>query len=229
MTAGLARPLVCLVTDRRRLGRASDRDAQQALVDLIRAAAQAGVDLVQLRERDLPARDLTALAARCLAALEGTQSRLLINDRLDVALAVGAHGVHLRGDSVEAPRIRALAPPPFLVGRSVHSPEEARRVAAAGGVDYLMLGPAFPTVSKPGAVPLARDEVARAARAVTVPVILIGGITAATAPDARAAGAAGVAAIGLFADAARALEPARAVTEVVAALRRAFDTPGSVV
>src|SRR5688572_21057384 len=103
-----------MITDRRRFAGAED-----ALVQRVAAAAAAGVNLVQVRERDLDARDLTRLVARCVSAVQGTRARILVNDRLDVALAAGAHGVHLRGDSLPASRARALAPIGVLIGRSV--------------------------------------------------------------------------------------------------------------
>ncbi len=226
MAEAWSRPLICLVTDRHRLGEAGEAAARAALVDLVGAAGAAGVDLVQLRERDLSARELAALASRCVAALAGTAARLVVNDRLDVALAVGAHGVHLRGDSLDARRARELAPPPFLIGRSVHSADEARQVAAAGGVDYLILGTVFPSASKAGSTNVGSAELARAVAGVAVPVLAIGGVTLATVGQVAAAGASGVAAIGLFADGPR--TPAR-LAEIVAAIRAAFDTPRSVV
>src|SRR5262245_51608775 len=104
-----------MVTDVGRL----EGDRQAQLTERVTAAASAGVHLVQVRERDLDARPLTRLVARLVEAVRGTRARVLVNDRIDVALAAGAHGVHLRGDSVPAPRARQLAPPPFIIGRSV--------------------------------------------------------------------------------------------------------------
>ena len=96
--------MICLVTDRRRLSIAAD-DIDR-LVDLVAAAARAGIDLIQIRERDLDARQLAALVRRCVDAVEGTGTKVLVNDRADVAIAAGAHGVHLRGDSIAAPAVR---------------------------------------------------------------------------------------------------------------------------
>src|SRR5688572_33485132 len=100
-----------MITDRRRLAGGED-----ALVQRVAAAAAAGVNLIQVRERDMAARDVSRLVARCVAAVRGTRTRILVNDRLDIALASGAHGVHLRGDSMPASRARALAPIGFLIG-----------------------------------------------------------------------------------------------------------------
>src|SRR5688572_7868800 len=92
------RPVACMITDRSRLG----AGWEDALVARVAAAARDGVDLVQVRERDLDARVLTRVVERCVAAVARTRTRVLVNDRVDVALAAGAHGVHLRGDSMPA-------------------------------------------------------------------------------------------------------------------------------
>lgn len=214
---------MCLVTDRARLGgRAAKVDALAALVAQVGAAARGGVDLVQIRERDLPARDLLDLVGRCLDAAQGTGARVVVNDRLDVALACGAHGVHLRGDSPEAARVRTIAPAGFVVGRSVHGEAEAVAAAARGGLDYLILGTVFESASKPPRHPLLRlEDCGRVARAVDLPVLAIGGITLDRVPAVLRAGAAGVAAIGLFAgagdDPGAATRRARAAADAVVA------------
>jgi thiamine-phosphate diphosphorylase len=194
MKTGLSRPIVCLVTDRHRA------EGDQHLVRLVRHAAAAGVDLVQVRERGLDDRHLLALTRVIVGAVEGTSARVVVNDRVDIALAAGAGGVHLRADSPPAGVVRAIVPAGFLIGRSVHSKAEA--IEAAGtGVDYLILGTIFPTTSKPaGGVTLGVEALARAARSTDVPILAIGGITADNVGKVAAAGAAGFAAIGLFAD-----------------------------
>ncbi len=213
---------LCLVTDRRRLpGVSSEAARLEALLAIIEAAARAGVDLVQIRERDLPARALVAFVRRAVEATRATRARVVVNDRLDVALAAEAAGVHLRGDSPPADRVRAVVPPGFLVGRSVHSEAEAVAVASRGGVDYLIAGTVFPTASKaPGHPTLGLDGLGRIVQRVGVPVLGIGGITLATVASVARAGA-GVAAVGLFsppageagADIARIVEAARAGLE----------------
>ena len=130
----------------------------------------------------------------------GTRSLILVNERFDVALAAGAAGVHLRGSSAPAPAVRRHLPPGFLVGRSVHGAEEAARVAAAGGVDYLTLGTVYASASKPGRRPCGADALAAVARAVRLPVLAIGGVTVDNMREVLDAGAAGAAAIGLFAE-----------------------------
>jgi len=195
-----------MITDRRRFAgaephsRAALQRHDDALVRAVGEAAAAGVHLVQIRERDLEARDLCRLVARCVAAVAGTRTRILVNDRLDVALAAGAHGVHLRGDSVPASRARPLAPIGFLIGRSVHSRAEAVAATAGGSVDYLLFGTVFTTPSKPGQTPAGVSALAEVVRATPLPVLAVGGVSPETAAQLPATGCAGFAAIGWFAE-----------------------------
>ena len=219
------RPLICLVTDRRRLAGAGDEPAaERCLVAQVRDAVDAGVDLVQIRERDLEDARLAHLVSEAVAIACATATAVVVNDRLDVAMACGASGVHLRADSMSPSAARAIAPRGFLIGCSVHGAEEAARVAA--DVDYLIAGTIFSTASKPGADRWLGDvglaEVVRAAR---VPVLAIGGVTLARMARVAAAGAAGIAAIGLFlGEASHAPSRGGAVGEAVAAARAVFDS-----
>lgn len=188
-------PVVCLITDRARMG--GDVDA---IVRRVAMAARAGVHLVQVRERDLEAGPLTSLVRRCVDVVRGTRTRVLVNDRVDVALAAGAHGVHLRADSPPARRVRAICPPGFLVGRSVHGAAESASVAQDGGVDYLLFGTVFHTASKPGREAAGLERLAETCARVPVPVLAVGGVTPDNLRGVATAGAAGFAAIGLFAD-----------------------------
>lgn len=215
--------MICLVSDRRRLSAGSD--ALDRLVDLVAAAARAGTDLIQIRERDLEARVLTALISRCVDAIDGTRAKLLVNDRVDVAIAARSHGVHLRGDSIPAAAARLLLDAGAIVGRSVHSADESAAIARAGGVDYMIFGTLYRTASKNGAHRVASlDELSCACRAAAgIPVLAIGGITVGRAVEVARAGAAGVAGIGLF------IPPAgtsadRHLQSVTGELRRVFDT-----
>ena len=183
-----------MITDRRRF------TAEDALVQRVASVAAAGVNLVQVRERDMEARDLSRLVARCVTVVRNTRTRILVNDRLDVALTSGAHGVHLRGDSMPASRARALAPIGFLIGRSVHTVAEAVTAHAEGGLDYLLFGTVFATASKPGQPPAGVQALADVVRATPVPVLAIGGITSETVPQLKETGCAGFAAIGWFAN-----------------------------
>ena len=187
------RPVLCLITERRRWA------DEAALLGSVAAAAQAGVHLIQVREHDLEGRALVSLVRRCLAVSRGTRARVLVNDRLDVALAAGAHGVHLREASMPAPYVRALAPPGFLIGRSVHSVAGARRVSAQGGLDYLAFGPVRPTTSKPGAAGAGLDALAEVVASTPLPVLALGGIDASAARAIGRTGVAGMAAIGFWA------------------------------
>ncbi len=191
---------LCLVTDRRRLAGAgaTPAAARRCLVTQARHAVEAGIDLVQVRERDLPASELSAIVREMLDVARGTTTRVIVNDRLDVALACGADGVQLRGDSVTACTARRLAPKSFLIGRSVHSVEEA---GSANEADFLIAGTVFPTASKDESATLLGIEGLQAiVRHARVPVLAIGGVTEATAGRIARAGAAGCAAIGLFMD-----------------------------
>jgi thiamine-phosphate pyrophosphorylase len=214
-------PLICLVTDRRRLAPESSLEAQlDRLVEQAAEAGKAGVDLVQLRERDLEAATLTGLARRVIHA--AAPAKVLLNDRGDVALAAGAHGVHLRGDSFDADRLRAIAPAGWLIGRSIHSAEEAK--AAGRAVDYLVFGSIYPTVSKPGAPPAGLAELKKVAAAADVPVLAIGGITLSRLPEVAAAGAAGVAGIELFLPPAAGFPGRPGIALAVQTIRATFGT-----
>ena len=200
------RPLVCLVTagpDRR------------SVADIVVEASDAGVDLIQIREPSLDDRTLMSLMRRVVASTHSTASRIIVNDRFDVAAAAGAAGVHLRGSSYPAARLRSVAPDPFLIGRSIHSSADVRD---ADGCDYLMFGTVFPSASKPAGHHAAGVDALRqvCARA-SMPVIAIGGISLENARQVIDAGACGVAAIGLFRGAA-------SMSATMAALRRRIDT-----
>jgi thiamine-phosphate diphosphorylase len=182
------------VTDRRRFGLSIDE-----LVARAGAAARAGVDIIQVRERDLADRDLVVLVRRIVGAAAGTETRVVVNDRVDVAIAAGAAGVHLRGDSAPTSRVRAKAPDGFLIGRSVHSLADVDAALVDGGSDYLLFGTVFPSEGKPDGHPVAGlDALRQACARSPVPVLAIGGMTEARVAEVRAAGAAGFAAVGLF-------------------------------
>ena len=193
------RPLLSLVTGGRCLG-ATRHDSVSTLFTQVGAAVAAGVDLVQVREPDLRDRVLLEVVIRCVDVARGSKTVILVNDRLDIALAAGAGGVHLRARSVPAPVARRHAPAGFFLGRSVHDAAEAARVAEGGSLDYLALGTVFASHSKPGVPPCGVGVLSAVARAVDLPVLAIGGVTVDKAVGVFRAGAAGVAAIGLFAD-----------------------------
>jgi thiamine-phosphate pyrophosphorylase len=176
-----------LITDRARL-------RGRALEEVVSQAIDRGVNAVQLREKDLPGGELYDLAITLRAVTRG-RSLLLINDRLDVALAAGADVVHLPERSVPLRKVRDFAGEACLIGRSVHS-VEAAVAAERDGADYLIAGNVYETASKPGAPAAGLDLVRAIAESVRVPVVAIGGITAGRVPDVIAAGADGIAVIG---------------------------------
>jgi thiamine-phosphate pyrophosphorylase len=180
-----------LITDRSRLG---GRD----LRDLVREAAEAGVDRVQVREKDLGGRALRALVGEVLAATAGTATRVLVNGRPDVAAAAGALGVQLPEEGLPVAEVKR-AFPDLVVGASRHSVEGARR-AAAEGADFVLLGPIFATSGKEARA-LGLGPLREAAGSLGIPVHAVGGIGAGNARQVVNAGAQGLAAIGAFLDA----------------------------
>ena len=169
------------------------------ILEQVSAAVHAGIDLIQIREKRLTARVLFELATRASALTRGTGTRLLINDRADIALGAGANGVHLTTQSLNAETVRKTFGDNFLIGASTHSLAEAR-VARDGGADFIVFGPVFETVSKPDyGAPVGVERLAQVARELTgFPVLALGGITSETGARCLEAGAAGIAGIGLF-------------------------------
>jgi thiamine-phosphate diphosphorylase len=226
----ILRPRVVLVTDRRRLAEALHRPESQwqpMLTDQIRGAIDGGVDLIQVRERDLTGRAILQFLYSLFQDVPQSADKVVLNDRLDVALAAGARGVHLRERSLPAASARRLAHAPgFVIGRSVHDPEGAR---LNHGASYLMAGTVKASMSKPEPVePLGWDGLRRVVEAArNVPVIAIGGMTVSDVGDAVSRGASGLAAIGWFIPADR--EPlASFVQQRVVEMRLAFDSENHV-
>jgi thiamine-phosphate pyrophosphorylase len=200
-------PILCYVTDRRNLSAAAPSVGSAALAEKIAMLVAAGVDWVQIREKDLPARQLAALVREALRRTRTVNStRILVNDRVDVALAEGAAGVHLGESSLPVHEVKSLirsrvSGRDILVGVSCHSLESAKS-AATGGADYIFFGPIFATPSKAAfGEPQGVARLAEICGALTIPVLAIGGITLENAGACFRAGAAGIAAIRLFQDA----------------------------
>lgn len=197
-----------LVTDRH-------QTAGRPLLSVLRRAVSAGVRAVQLRERDLPIRALRSLADDLQRELP--QAKVLINDRVDLALALSTQGVHLRESSLPTAVVRGLLQPSQLLGASVHSIDGAL-AAEQQGADFVVLGPIHDTPSKREyGAPLGLAVLEQAARRVRIPIFAIGGMTAARARDARQAGAFGVAVLSSILSAG---DVEQATTSLLAALEQ---------
>jgi len=180
----------CHITDRRSAG------GVQALLERIEANARAGVEWIQIREKNLDGRALAELVLEALRRAPG--ALILVNSRADVALACGAGGLHLPAGSPPPSAFRPICPPGFRIGVSCHSEEELV-LAEREGADYALFSPVFRPLSKEDArPPHGLEGLRRACSRVRIPVLALGGITAENAPLCAAAGAAGVAGISMF-------------------------------
>jgi len=221
-------PILCYVTDRKGLASA-DNGGSEALLERITTAAATGIDWIQIREKDISGKELSFLARNAVAQTKqinqrsGQASRILVNDRLDVAQSEGADGVHLGENSLPVTDVckwlaangKVAEGDKFLVGVSCHSVEAAASAERAGA-DYILFGPVFATPSKaPFGAPQGLQRLMKACSSVSIPVLAIGGITLDNASDCLAAGARGIAAIRLFQEAE---DLASVVTELRAKL-----------
>jgi thiamine-phosphate pyrophosphorylase len=189
--------------------------ASRPPADVVEECLAAGLRAVQLREKDLEARDLLALADTLREATQRHGARLIVNDRADVALAAGADGVQRTNASLPVSALRGITPPGFLVGASVHSEAEARD-AVAQGADFLVFGPVHDTPSKRRyGPPQGLAALEAVARAVDRPVLAVGGLTPERVADVLAAGAAGVAVIGAIYGAARPADATKAFLDTL--------------
>jgi thiamine-phosphate pyrophosphorylase len=186
----LGRVLLCYITDRSQL--------RGGLLTRIEDALRAGIDLIQVREKDLTGRDLYALCQAALRLPNPHGTKILINARADVALASGAHGLHLPSNAPAPSNFRGILPADFLIGVSCHSLEEVCR-AQAEGAGYLIFGPVFETPSKASyGPPQGIERLRQVCEAVDLPVLALGGIDGGNAASCLQAGAAGIAGISLF-------------------------------
>ena len=174
----------------------------QDILRSVRAAVDAEVPLFQIREKSLPARVLFELVARAAELTHGSKTRLLVNDRSDIARAAGADGVHLTTQSLPVEVVRKICGAEFLIGVSTHSLDEAR-AARSAGADFVVFGPVFETDSKRAyGPPQGVDKLSEVTRELgEFPVVAIGGVTLENVDDCFHAGASGVAAIGMLNDA----------------------------
>jgi thiamine-phosphate pyrophosphorylase len=197
----LKKPLIYLITDRRAFPPHQSIERQ---LEAIEIAARSGCELIQIRERDLEARELVSFVRTAITLARPYQALVLVNDRLDVALAADADGVQLRSTSLSASDARIIAKVSrhndFLIGASVHSLKEAKS-AINDGADFLVCGPVFDTSSKRQyGPPLGLEKFAEIVGGSETPVLGIGGINCHNAHQVLERGAAGIAAISLFSE-----------------------------
>lgn len=176
------------VTDRRAL------PAGVTLAQAVEAALDGGVTCLQLREKEASAGEILALARTLLPLCRARRVPLLINDRVDIALAAGADGVHLGQEDLPLPEARTLLGPDRILGATAHTVEEALR-AQAEGADYLGVGAMFPTGTKTNTIPTSADTLKAICAAVSIPVVAIGGVTAQNLPTLAGTGIAGAAVV----------------------------------
>ena len=186
--------------------------APRSILDVVRAAVAAGAPSVQLRDKDLGARELLEIGRALRTLTQEAGSLFIVNDRLDVAMALGADGVHVGPDDLPVAAVRSAAPEGFLIGRSADRVDVARQ-AVRDGADYIGCGTVYTTTTKAdaGGV-IGLDGLDRVAKAVEVPVVAIGGITVPRALEVAGTGAAGVAVVGAV---MAAEDPGQATTELL--------------
>ena len=217
-------PILCYVTGRKALGLESNTFAQ--LLAMIRRAIEAGVDWIQVREKDLSGRELIHLVQEAVAAAAGTRTKILMNDRLDVVIAACAAGVHLGAESLPVRAVAAwreshpaASTSNFLIGASCHSLEQAHS-AEQDGANYVIFGPVFETPSKANfGPPQGIGRLHEVCGHIKIAVLAIGGVNPANASECIHAGAAGIAAIRMFQE-ARSSDDLRSVINQLKSLKR---------
>jgi thiamine-phosphate pyrophosphorylase len=203
MPLDLPKPIIYLITSGTTTNKTTpDSEDFFQLLNLVRAAVAAEIPLFQIREKNLSARLLYELTTRAAALVQGTATRLLVNDRADIALSAGADGVHLTSRSLPVSVVRITYGSQLIVGVSTHGIDEAKS-AQAGGADFVVFGPVFETESKRMfGEPQGTTRLAEVVAAIPeLPVIAVGGVSVDNFEDCLQTGAAGVAAIRLLNDA----------------------------
>jgi len=213
MPLNLSRPILYLITRGATTdGTTPDAPEFALILRQVSAAVAAGINLIQIREKQLTGRVLFELVERASHLTRGTGTRLLVNDRADVSVGAGADGVHLTAQSLDAAMIRKTFGKEVLIGASPHSLAEAR-AAQEQGADFIVFGPVFETQSKKQfGPPVGLEELSDVTRELgDFPVLALGGISAANAADCFAAGAQGIAGISLFSDSKNLMSVAHAL------------------
>ncbi len=181
-------PRLYLITDRK-------QTANRPLTSVVQETIQAGVRLIQVREKDLPTRELIQFTQSVMALMNPVRGIVLMNDRVDLVIALSADGVHLRADSLPLSQARRLLGDRRIIGISTHSIEEVRK-AQGEGADFIVFGPVFDTPSKRAyGSPLGLSLLEEACHASTLPIYAIGGISPAVVPTVLSCGAYGIAVI----------------------------------
>jgi thiamine-phosphate pyrophosphorylase len=202
MTLNLPKPILYLIT-RGATAEATTPESEEFrnILKQVSAAVTAGIQLIQIREKQLTSRALYELTARVVAIARGSSTRVLVNDRADIAASAGADGVHLTTRSLTPDVIRKTFGANFLIGASTHSLREAR-AACREGADFAVFGPIFPTPSKGKyGPPVGTQQLAVAASELgPFPLFALGGISTRNANECLRAGASGIAGISLFED-----------------------------
>lgn len=218
MPLDLPKPIIYLITSGSTTNKTTpDSPEFSQLLTLIKTAVAAQIPLIQIREKALNTRVLYELTRRAVGIAHGSSTRVLVNDRFDVALGAGAAGVQLTAQSLSARVVRSATSSRFVIGVSTHSVHEAEE-ARSGGADLVLFGPVFETESKRSfGPPQGLSKLADIAAAVDTPVIAIGGIAIENVRECLRHGAAGIAAI-------RLLNDSNSLLETVAAIRKAGAT-----
>jgi len=218
MPLDLPKPIIYLITSGSTTNKTTpDSPEFSQLLTLIKTAVAAQIPLIQIREKALNTRVLYELTRRAVGIAHGSSTRVLVNDRFDVALGAGAAGVQLTAQSLSARVVRRATSSRFVIGVSTHSVHEAEE-ARSGGADLVLFGPVFETESKRSfGPPQGLSKLADIAAAVDTPVIAIGGIAIENVRECLRHGAAGIAAI-------RLLNDSNSLLETVAAIRKAGAT-----
>ncbi|MFL6467370.1 MAG: thiamine phosphate synthase [Pyrinomonadaceae bacterium] len=184
-------PIRYLITE----GRSTPENFQQKIseiLNIVKAAVDAGISMIQIREKEISAKQLFELTAAAAAITSSSSTKLLVNGRFDISRIAGAEGVHLPENGIPVPRVRRTMPKPFLIGASVHSPENAKRVWEHGA-DFIVFGPVFETPGKRANGIESLEEICSDLEG--FPVIAVGGVNETNYQRVLDAGAAGYAAI----------------------------------